>query len=80
MNSYMVRLRLFILTKRIDHSGCLILHLYLNLHLGYNHFKEQLAEFLKEHAEKGTVVQREDVNKFFAKVNEEQAAKRRRLE
>jgi E3 ubiquitin-protein ligase UBR7 len=47
---------------------------------GYNQFKEQLADFLKGHAEKGTVVQREDVNNFFAKVNEEQIAKRRRLE
>jgi len=47
---------------------------------GVNQFKEQLADFLKGHAEKGTVVQKEDVSSFFAKVKEEQVAKRRRLE
>jgi len=47
---------------------------------GINHFKEQLAEFLNGHAANGTVVQQEDVNNFFAKVREEQVAKRRRLE
>lgn len=49
--------------------------------LGINQFKDQLADFLKEHAESGRTVRREDVLNFFEKVKEESAAaKRRRLE
>ncbi|CAL8111594.1 unnamed protein product [Orchesella dallaii] len=52
----------------------------LELIHGYNQFKEQLAEFLNGIAKDGKVVKKEDVNQFFAKMNGELAAKRRRLE
>jgi len=65
------------ISNQINHMGRVG---QLELIHGYNQFKEQLAEFLTGIAKDGKVVKKEDINQFFAKMNGELAAKRRRLE